>query len=196
MKLSYLGHASFLITCNDGLRIVTDPYPADIYPHEPVECDLVTMSHDHFDHCDLSLIEGTPKVIKELEPLDVRGLHLYGVKSFHDEVGGKKRGENTIFVFEADGERLAHLGDLGQLLSDEQVAAIGALDVLLIPVGGTFTLDPKAAVEVAKQLRPKRVIPMHYACKGHSFKLVPAAEFVRLLESETDIFCDKSYILA
>ncbi len=170
MKYTYLGHASFLLESDDGVRIVTDPYPQSVMAHPVVNCDIVTLSHHHFDHCDLTQIGGTPMICEELAPVTVGSVRLYGIESFHDEVQGQKRGMNTIFVFEMDGKRLAHLGDLGHTLSGEQLKAIGPLDVLFVPVGGTFTLDPEGAVRVVRQLNPKEVVPMHFFTKGHSFE--------------------------
>lgn len=184
MEYTYLGHSSFLLESLGGTRIVTDPYPQSVMPHPVVSCDLVTLSHHHFDHDDVSQVAGNPLVYDGLEKLTVGDVSLYGVDSFHDDVKGQKRGKNTIYVFEMDGLRLAHLGDLGTALVEEQIEKIGKLDYLFIPVGGTYTIDPEQAAFVARQLNAKKVVPMHYSCPNHSFELHTQEEFWAVFEGE------------
>ncbi|MDO4543881.1 MAG: MBL fold metallo-hydrolase [Clostridia bacterium] len=183
MEIRYLGHASFLLTTKKGLRIVTDPYPESIYPHEAVECDIVTQSHSHFDHCDMSKILGEPVVVTDTGLHEFDGLNIIGIPSYHDNARGAKRGTNTIYLFEEGNFCVAHLGDLGHLLSVEDINALGGkLDVLMIPVGGFYTIEPNFAVEICKELAPKRIIPMHYACEGHSMNetIAPLETFLEL----------------
>jgi len=110
----------------------------------------------------------------------VQGVEFRALPAFHDEERGRQRGKVQIFCFTLDGLRLCHLGDLGELLSPEQVSAIGALDVLLVPVGGHFTIDPQQASRLVESLRPKIVIPMHYKVPKVNFPIRPVEDFLRL----------------
>jgi L-ascorbate metabolism protein UlaG (beta-lactamase superfamily) len=168
MKLKWLGHSCFLITSETGLRIITDPYPQGSgLNYSPINeaADIVTVSHDHFDHNNISSVPGKPEVITGNGVKNVKGIQFKGIATHHDESQGKERGTNTIFCFSVDGIKLCHLGDLGHRLSKEQIAEIGALDILFIPIGGVFTIDAKMASTVSDDLKPKVVIPMH--CKTH-----------------------------
>ncbi|MBM3142170.1 MAG: MBL fold metallo-hydrolase [Chloroflexi bacterium] len=168
MKLKWLGHSCFLITSETGLRIITDPYPQGSgLNYSPINeaADIVTVSHDHFDHNNISAVSGKPEVITGNGVKNVKGIQFKGIATHHDESQGKERGTNTIFCFSVDGIKLCHLGDLGHRLSKEQIAEIGALDILFIPIGGVFTIDAKMASTVSDDLKPKVVIPMH--CKTH-----------------------------
>ena len=168
MKLKWLGHSCFLITSETGLRIITDPYPqGNGLNYSPISeaADIVTVSHDHFDHNNISSVPGKPEVITGNGVKNVKGIQFKGIATHHDESQGKERGTNTIFCFSVDGIKLCHLGDLGHRLSKGQIAEIGALDILFIPIGGVFTIDAKMASTVSDDLKPKVVIPMH--CKTH-----------------------------
>jgi L-ascorbate metabolism protein UlaG (beta-lactamase superfamily) len=152
--------------------IVIDPWNDDLgYPKPDVAPDAIVASHDHSDHCNTGLCGGAPKVIRCLAQdgkvwanVDERvgPFHVTGVATYHDTEQGGARGKNTVTVFEAEGLRVVHLGDLGHLLSDEQMRAIGRADVLMIPVGGHFTIGPKEAETVIAQLSPRVVVPMHF----------------------------------
>jgi L-ascorbate metabolism protein UlaG (beta-lactamase superfamily) len=163
MKIKWLGHAAFLITADDGTRIITDPYetnPGLKYGQINETADIVTVSHEHGDHNNVAAVRGNPKVVRDTA--EVKGITFNGVPTAHDSSGGSERGANTVFCFQVDGVRVVHLGDLGHLLTDTQVVDIGKVHVLLVPIGGTFTVDAKAAQEVCDQLRPRVIIPMHY----------------------------------
>lgn len=154
MTITWLGHSCFCIE-QDGYQIITDPYrDVDGYPPLHVKAHEVFCSHDHYDH---NYLAGVTLLPKRRSPFTVRE-----VASFHDHEQGKKRGKNTIRCFSANGMSVCHLGDLGHLLSDEQVREIGKVDVLLIPVGGVFTIGPEEAKHVIRQIRPRCAIPMHY----------------------------------
>ncbi len=171
MQLRYHGHSMFSLV-SDGTTIVIDPWNDDLgYPKPDVAPDAVVVSHDHADHCNIGLCSGAPKVIrcpaqegKAWATVDdtVGPVRITGVATYHDTEQGQARGKNTVTVFEAEGLRVVHLGDLGHLLSDEQVRAIGRADVLLIPVGGHFTIGPREADAVVAQLAPRVVVPMHF----------------------------------
>jgi len=182
MKIKWLGHASFMITSDTGIKIITDPYVTGgnlSYNEIKESADIVTVSHEHFDHNNVAAVQGNPKIIKDktwvipaaifetsyarsIHKEEISNIRFNAIPTYHDEAGGKLRGENTILCFEVDGIRVCHLGDLGHQLSDKQVAELGRVDILLIPVGGFYTIDAKVASEVCSQLKPKVIIPMHY----------------------------------
>jgi L-ascorbate metabolism protein UlaG (beta-lactamase superfamily) len=166
MKVKWLGHASFLISSDSGTKIITDPYPQGSglsYAPVKVAADIVTVSHDHFDHNNVSSVPGKPEVITGSGIKKVKGIQFKGIAAHHDESQGKERGTNTIFCFSVDGVKLCHLGDLGHRLKKEQIEEIGDVDILFIPIGGVFTIDAKMASPVIDDLKPKVAIPMH--CK-------------------------------
>ena len=180
MKIKLLGHATFLITSNTGVRIVTDPYTAGeglCFGEIEEAADIVTVSHGHFDHSNVAAVRGNPEVVRGNS--EVKGVRIKGIPSYHDASHGHERGDNTIFCFEIDGMTLCHLGDLGHLLSDGQVAEIGNVDVLLIPVGGFYTIDATTATEVCDQIKPRVVIPMHYRDDKCTVPIGGVDEFLR-----------------
>jgi L-ascorbate metabolism protein UlaG (beta-lactamase superfamily) len=165
MRVKYLGHSAFVITSNKGVRIITDPYettPDLTYGEITESADIVTVSHKHFDHGNVAAVRGNPVVINRAGRSEAKGIEFNGIASYHDEAGGSLRGDNIIFCFELDGVRVCHLGDLGHRLDDRQLKEMGSVDVLLIPVGGVYTIDAKVATEVCDQLKPRVIIPMHY----------------------------------
>lgn len=175
MNITYNGHASFKLRGKTA-ACVTDPFSSDIGFSMPrVSADIVTVSHDHRDHNDTGSVSGTarrdePFVIKAPGEYEVLGVSVFGLPTFHDAKEGSERGKNTIFVIHVDGVSITHLGDLGHGLSNKQVEEIGEVDVLLVPVGGFYTIGPRKAVEVISQLQPSLVIPMHYRTKKHDDK--------------------------
>ena len=166
MKIKWNGHASFTITASDGTVIVTDPYDPSgyggvlMYDQVKDKADGVLVSHDHADHNYVKGLPGSPEVVKGSGR--VKDIKVKGIPTYHDESGGSERGENTAFVFAVDGMNICFAGDLGHPLSNEQIKAIGPLDVLLIPVGGTYTVDAGGAAKIAGDLNPKLIIPMHF----------------------------------
>lgn len=180
MKIKWLGHAAFLITTDSGIRIITDPYtPNEKLTYEEINepADIVTVSHEHGDHNNVAAISGNPEVLRG--SAEVKGISFRGISAFHDAAQGSQRGHNTIFCFEVDGLKTCHLGDLGHPLSDRQVTEIGAVDVLMIPVGGSYTVDSGTAHQVIKQLKPKVAIPMHFKNDRCNFPLDGVAGFTR-----------------
>lgn len=154
MDIVYLGHSSFKIK-GKGVTVVTDPYLGKS------EADIVTVSHDHFDHNKTELVSSR-FVVNGPGEYEIGGVSIVGVGSFHDDKKGIERGKNTIYVIEMDGMRVCHLGDLGHKLEEGQLEEVGNVDIVMVPVGGVFTIDAKTAVEVVKQLEASIVIPMHY----------------------------------
>jgi len=182
MKIKFLGHAAFLISSEKGIKIITDPYETDpglTYGEITESADIVTVSHDHHDHCNVAAVRGNPVVVRRVGKTKAKGIELSGIASYHDEVKGSLRGNNTIFCFELDGIRVCHLGDLGHLLDNRQVKEIGSVDILLIPVGGYFTIDAKVATEVCNQLKPRVIIPMHYRNEKVLTPIKGVGEFLR-----------------
>jgi L-ascorbate metabolism protein UlaG (beta-lactamase superfamily) len=166
VRVKWLGHAAFLITSNGGVRIITDPYKVDMglsYGEIAEAADVVLVSHDHADHSNAAGVKGNPTVIKGTGDKEAKGLKFRGIATHHDETGGSQRGDNTAYVFEVDGVKVCHLGDLGHDLSLRNVSEIGRIDVLIIPVGGVYTIDARMATAVSAKLAPRVVIPMHYA---------------------------------
>lgn len=172
----WLGHSSFYLESPAGVRLVTDPYGPQVSPAAPVvTADVVTISHEHFDHNYIDGIKGDPQVWRGLTPdgadwekvdRTLKDVHACTVPTYHDNVAGTKRGKNAVFVLEIGDLRLVHLGDLGHVLSNEQVRQIGRVDVLMLPVGGYFTIDAGQAWQVANALKPLVVLPMHYLVPG------------------------------
>ncbi len=179
MTIKWLGHSCFLITTESGARILMDPPDASVgYELSPVECDAVTVSHAHYDHCNTALALGEPEIVSCPGEYRVKGVGITGVSTWHDEVLGKKRGPNTVFVLEAEGMRMAHLGDLGAMPGEEALAAMRPVDIALIPVGGVYTVDAEQARQVANALAPKVLIPMHYKTPAISFELEELGAFL------------------
>ena len=184
MKIQWCGHASFLITSDDGTKIITDPYEPGAYDggiaYKPIDdaADIVTVSHDHADHNYVQGIKGNPVVVKGPGTHEAKGISFKGIATYHDPSEGKERGENTMFVFTVDGVILCHAGDLGHVLSEDQVKELGALDVLLLPIGGVFTLDPNEATEVMDLVKPKILVPMHFKTPGCGFPIADVEEFL------------------
>ena len=163
MLLQYLGHAMFRLESESGVVLVTDPY-GDFYnyPRRKVRADLCTVSHDHHDHNAVSMLEGEPPVWRTPGPHEAKGVRAVGTPTWHDEAQGAKRGPNLAFLVEMDGLRFLHLGDLGHLPTLAQLSAFGAVDVLMLPVGGNYTIDAAQAVETMRLISPRLTLPMHY----------------------------------
>lgn len=182
MKVKWLGHSCFLITSDKGLRIITDPYTSGTggidYGRVNEEADVVTVSHEHWDHNDPSSVPGKPEIVKSSGTRSAKGIQIKGVATHHDESQGKERGANIAFCFSVDGFRLCHLGDLGHRPNKEQVAEIGTVDVLFIPVGGFYTIDARVASQVCDDLKPRVVFPMHYKTPKLDFPITGVDEFI------------------
>lgn len=168
MDITYLGHAAFRIKGKNAV-VVTDPYDLEksgVKFPKHIEADIVTVSHEHPDHNAVKNIEGTPYIIRGPGEYEVKGVGVIGMSTFHDEEKGAVRGKNTMYRIEIDGLSIVHLGDLGHTLSSVEVDALDGVDVLMIPVGGHFTIDPTRAVAVINEIEPSIVIPMHYKHEG------------------------------
>jgi L-ascorbate metabolism protein UlaG (beta-lactamase superfamily) len=186
--LRWFGQAMFLLTSPGGTRILLDPFNNIGYPIPPAAettAAAATISHEHPDHNNGSLV-GAGEILKGLSAdgwvtIDKRygDVRVFTVQSFHDAANGAQRGRNAIFVYESGGMRLVHLGDLGHKLTADQVRAIGgSADVVMVPVGGSFTIGAAEATEVIAQLSPKLVFPMHYKTPAISLPLASVDEFL------------------
>lgn len=192
MEISYLGHSSFRIRTSLGF-VVTDPFDSKMVglKYSGVEADIVTISHDHADHNQYQRVKGVKRVVNGPGEYEIAGISIIGIESFHDDKKGELRGKNTIYVIEAEGLRLCHLGDLGHTLSQELVEEIGGIDILMVPVGGGgFTIGAKEASQVVMDIEPKIVIPMHYGLPGLNkevfSKLESVEDFLKELSLPTE----------
>ena len=183
MKLRYYGHSCFSLQF-DGCTVVTDPFDGSVgYPLCTAAADIALTSHDHFDHNAVQFLSGSPRRIQEPGRYSLGGLDITGVASWHDPDQGAKRGPNTIFRIEGDGLRIVHLGDLGHALSAKQIAEIGPVDILMIPVGGYFTIDTPQAIEIVRQIRPRTAIAMHFKTPELDFPISDASGFASALNA-------------
>ncbi len=177
MKISWLGHASFLIE-SGGKKLITDPFNEKLgYPPYDEEVDIATVSHEHWDHSATDILKGNPVVVKGTGEFNVGGFQIIGFSTFHDKSSGKKRGINTVYKICIEGINLLHMGDLGHLLSPEQYLGLGKVDLLLLPVGGVYTVDADEAYQIVKAINPAVVIPMHFNTPHLCFKLDPVEQF-------------------
>ena len=192
MLFKHIGHAEFLMETENGFRIVTDPYDAGCgYPIKPVEAEVVLVSHHHHDHDAVGNLQGNPAVIDQAgEYIPAAGVKVTAVRGYHDEVRGAKRGETLLFLIETDGLRIVHLGDLGDRLTAEQESILKDPDLLMIPVGGFYTIDGKQAGEIAGRLNAKIILPMHYKTKYNADWPITGPEvFMEKYESEEICEC-------
>lgn len=164
MLFTHIGHAEFLLETESGVRIVTDPYDASCgYPLKNTAADVVLVSHHHHDHDAVENLTGQPTVIDQSGTyMPEAGVKVTAIRGFHDDSGGSKRGETLLFLIETENLKIIHLGDLGCALNAEQLGILNSPDVLMIPVGGFYTIDAKQAKATADQLGARIILPMHY----------------------------------
>ena len=185
MKIEYLGHSCFKLTESTGTSVVCDPYDPSVgYDMPRLTADAVTVSHKHYDHDYINAVDGNPTVIDKECSQDLSGVEINAIKSFHDGQRGKARGENVIFKFRMDGIDICHLGDLGEACSSELIDLLLPVNVLLIPVGGTYTIDAEMAKEYVDRIMPDVVIQMHYREKGCTLDIDKVDEFINLFDKE------------
>ncbi|HRY82488.1 MAG TPA: MBL fold metallo-hydrolase [Candidatus Moranbacteria bacterium] len=172
MNIQYYGHSCFKITTKpagrgkEDIAIFFDPFDKSVGLRPPQgQADLVLVSHAHHDHNNVEALKGEPYVIDIPGEYSAKGVNVIGIPSFHDEKNGAEHGINTIYILESEDLRICHLGDLGTDLSENQLEKINGIDVLMIPIGGNYTIDGKKAVEIAKKIEPKIIIPIHYKMK-------------------------------
>ena len=182
MLIKWFGHASFRIETNAGI-IITDPFDDELgYPMFPRQADVVTVSHQHWDHNKVETVSGSPRVFSAPGLYELEGMTIQGFSTFHDKKSGQERGSNTIFKICTEDMTLLHSGDLGHMLSNDAAKEIGAVDILMLPVGGKFTVGADTAHDLVDLLRPRIVIPMHFQTPHLSFRLAPVEEFTSRFE--------------
>lgn len=187
MQIYWFGQACFRISLmknrSEPINIVIDPFSDDIGLKMPsLEADILLVSHSHYDHNNISKIKAEPFLIREPGEYEIKGVFFQAIPSFHDQFQGRERGENLIFTLEAEDIKLCHLGDFGQReLSEEQLEKIGEVDILMIPVGGIYTIDAHQARDIISQIEPKIVIPMHYFLPGLKIKLDGLDKFLQAI---------------
>ncbi len=185
MIITWQGHSCFKIQDkigSEGITLVTDPFDKTIGLKVPnFEADIITVSHQHFDHNNVKALRGNPFIIDCAGEYDVKGILIEGVDSYHDDKKGAERGNNIIFRIEFDDISVVHLGDLGQTLDDSQLEKLAGTDILLIPIGGKYTIGAKRAVELIAQIEPRIVIPMHYKTKDLKMDIDGVDKFIKEL---------------
>lgn len=181
MDVTWHGMSCFRLRGKNA-TVVTDPFPASIGVKPPrLEADLVTVSHGHPNHSNLEAVASKDAfVVDGPGEYEVKGVTVFGIRSFHDAVEGAEQGSNTIYLYEIDEVRVCHLGDLGHALDDEAVEAIGTpVDILLVPVGGGHALAAARAAEVVRTIEPRWVVPMHYRLPGFRVELDGVDTFLK-----------------
>ena len=187
MNIIWKGQSCFQITSsqnkNHQVSIVIDPFDKETGLRVPkLQADLVLVTHDHHDHNNIKAVTGDPLIIEGPGEYDVKGVTINGIAGFHDNSQGKERGNIAIYTLEAEEIRLCHLADLGQKeLSSEQLDKIGEVDILMIPIGGTYTINSEEAIKIMSQIEPRITIPMHYKIPKLSIKLDPVDKFLKAL---------------
>jgi len=189
MDISWYGHACFKIK-GKSASIIIDPFSPDFIGlklPKDMAADIAIKTHDHGDHNNLEAVTGDPVLVTGPGEYEVKGVAIVGVQTFHDNSQGSERGKNTVYNMQLDGLNIVHLGDLGQnQLTQEQLEEIGECDILMIPVGGTFTITSKQATEIVAQLEPKIILPMHYAEPGLKVELEPVENFLKEMAVENN----------
>jgi len=192
MKIIWLGQSCFQIIVNlnkkEKATIVIDPFSSEIGLKFPrIKADILLVSHSHYDHSNVKGVSGlhppaTPFIITGPGEYEIKDIFIKGISAFHDNSEGKERGEITIYKIEAENLKICHLGDLGQKeLTDLQIEKLGTIDVLMIPVGGIYTISAKEAAKIISQIEPKIVIPMHYKIPKLKVKLESLDDFLKIM---------------
>ncbi|MCL4366602.1 MBL fold metallo-hydrolase [Patescibacteria group bacterium] len=186
MDITWLGQACFKIKGKNATVVIDpfDPGMMGLKLPKDLEADVVLSTHDHPDHNYFAALAGEPLIIKGPGEYEVKGITIEGIASFHDNSSGQSRGVNTIYHFTQDKIDVVHLGDLGHLLTDEQISEIENTDILLIPVGGNYTIDGERAAKVVAQLEPKIVIPMHYKLPEMKLEIEGVESFLKEMGTE------------
>lgn len=193
MKIIYLGHSAFEIVLAGGMRIVFDPYTAGAFGgglgYGPItgDFDIAVVSHEHEDHTSKDVLKRSKKIVAKAGRVVVPGAVIESVATYHDDENGAKRGKNLVSVLQADGLRVAHLGDLGHAMGAKDYPVLAGLDLLMIPIGGHFTIDAEVAAKMAKGLHSKIVIPMHFKTPKVDFPITPVENFTKLMDNVENV---------
>lgn len=189
MRLRYLGHAAFELSLGDGRKILFDPYEPGSYDgavgFDPVEgyYDIAVVSHDHPDHRWEDAVSAAGAVVDSAGEHDFGDVRIVSMPTYHDETEGSERGVNLVSVVEAEGVRVAHLGDLGHMISIGEMPGLKGVDVVMIPVGGFFTIDAETAAMVIEAIGPKLVVPMHFKTAKLGFPIASVEGFAELMDN-------------
>ncbi len=185
MKIEWIGHACFRLTAQDGTVVITDPYDESVgIEMIPIKADLITMSHEHHDHNETGMIVGNPVIARGGELASVSGITARAVNSWHDDAQGAKRGANFIRIFGVDGLKIVHMGDQGCMPDADVLEEIAGVDVMMIPVGGTYTVDAEGAKAIIEAAKPRCVIPMHVKTAHCPYPIAKVGDFLTLMGAQ------------
>ncbi len=188
MIIDWLGHSCFKVTLKSGTRILFDPYDSTVgYEQKETEVDFVVISHAHFDHNDLSFVTGDYKIIDTAGVHEFGEITLEGIKTWHDHSKGAHRGQNLVFLLRVKGISLCHMGDIGSIPNEDVIEKLKGVDILLIPVGGHFTIDAKEALTICEKISPNVIIPMHFKTAVSSLDIAPLHDFLEAADGEYDV---------
>lgn len=202
MKIQYFGHSCFALRYENGTVLVTDPFDASVtYAPCDTECSAALVSHDHFDHNHTASLKGDFQIIRQAGESEIGGIRIAAMPSFHDEKGGALRGSNLLFRIEGEGISIAHLGDLGHMPDARQAEFLKDLDLLLLPIGGTYTIDTGKAEALIDLLKPRHAIAMHFKTEAYpSINIATCEAFARdmhaaFMPREIDVRADQLHLL-
>lgn len=187
MQIIWKGQSCFQISLqpekNNQVRIIIDPFDETLGLKLPsMEADILLITHHHRDHDNSKAIKGNPFLVDGPGEYEIKKIYIQGIFSFHDDSQGRQRGNNTIYTIETEEVKLCHLGDIGQNeLTPEQLEKIGNIDILIIPIGGVYTIDSKTAAKIISQIEPKIIIPMHYQIPKLALKLEGLEKFLKVM---------------
>lgn len=196
MKIEWLGHSSFRLTESTGTSIITDPFDGKKvginFPE--ISADVVTVSHKHYDHAAVENVKDAKTVIDSVGAYELDGVQIYGFMSYHDDRKGALRGKNIVYKIRMDGVDILHLGDIGEELSPMLAELIGSVHILMIPIGGRYTINAEQAKEYVDMLMPDVVIPMHYMAEGYNTAYDELDEFLDLFDREDIEFSNNTVL--
>ncbi len=188
MNIKWLGHSCFIVTLENGAKVLFDPYDKTVgYKISKINADAVLISHSHFDHNDLSYVCGNYTVFDKPGSYTLGDLAIEGYKTWHDCEQGKLRGDNTVFMLFADGLRVCHLGDLGCVPEKAVLEKLKGAEIVMVPVGGNYTIDAKQALDLCDMISPNIIIPMHFKTSAINIDIAPLQDFLELARSNYDI---------
>ncbi|MEA2065112.1 MAG: MBL fold metallo-hydrolase [Patescibacteria group bacterium] len=197
MCIIWHGHSCFSIKTksllNENINIVIDPFDGKKTGINlpKLKADIVLSSHNHYDHNNVKAIQGNPFIVKTLGEFEIKNVFIQGIPSFHDKKNGAERGNNIIFYLESEKIHIAHLGDLGHILDEKQMSKLSKIDILMVPVGGKYTINYSEAIEVINQIEPKIIIPMHYKIPGLKVDIDTVDKFAKEMGVDPNKKTDK-----